>query len=133
MLALLKVLAVPLVGLLRLVIFRGSIGRVGRSIDRIFHLCALACQHFIVGIAHRYGILAFGERIQQHLPVIIGGIRLVHSSAKQEQMVIHIIHILVSGEIVHQTFQRALCQREVLQAFLFQNAGLIQSLGQGIV
>ena len=86
-----------------------------------------------MGVGEQGSPLAVGEFLAQQLHILLGHGGLALSRIEQEEVVIHIVHLLVVGIEVGETAQLTFTQTEVVETVLENDTGVVQTVFDDIV
>ena len=101
---------------------------IGRSIQRVLDVHAKALVLGKVRVGQQRGPLALREVALQHRQTTVGLRGTTLSRKEQEQVVPHVIVMLVVGIVPRQSRQVFLAQRQVVQLVFDDDTGVIQAV-----
>ena len=111
----------------------GFEGLVGGGVERVFHVLAVAHILLVVRVGEQCGPLALrilALQARQPCP------RLPHvalAGIEQEEVVIHVVHVLVVGILVGEPSQMSLAEPQVVELVFEDDARMVESVLQYLV
>ena len=109
------------------------IGFVGRRIEGVLHLLAIATFELKVGVCHQLGMFIIRIAIYQPFPVVLGFCLSSLSGIELEHVVVQLIQMLKILEVNEHSLEGALCQWEVLHPVLEDDGRVVESIHQGCI
>ena len=106
---------------------------VGSRIKRVFYVYAKLRVFLEVGVVEDGCPLAFGIFLFQQTDIVVGGGWFSLARIEQEQVVVHIVHLLVVGIVVGKPAQVLLAQGEVVQLVFEDDTRMVQAVFQYLV
>ena len=110
-----------------------AISVVGGRVERVLNLFSVAGKQFVVGSRNGFGMFVIGPG-GHHVALHFGGhVGTSPSGVEQEELVVGFGEFLVACVVLGQARKRFLCQGEVFEVVLFDDAGIVESVHNDVV
>ena len=109
------------------------IGIVGLGVEGVLQVFAELRKLQKARIGDGLRLLAFRVVVAQELEIVLLCLLVVAAQGQQEEVVIDIVHLPEVGELVDQSRERSLGQREVADTIHFQDAAVVEAVKNQLV